>query len=107
MRFTVIVIFIFCICVVGHKGSGAIPEDTLNNNKNNLQGLDTSERFNGDYGLANNPRHGPDHYGNIISRIKNSYRGLVTRYRIDSHNLILLSIGIAGTIGIRRRIRKR
>ena len=56
--------------------------------------------------LANNPSPSNNYYDDIVSWIEDEYRAWVAKDHYGSTRLLLLSFGLVGLIGIRRKFKK-
>jgi hypothetical protein len=56
--------------------------------------------------LANNPSPSNDYYDEIVSWIEDEYHAWVAKDHYGSTRLLLLSFGLVGLIGIRRKFKK-
>ena len=56
--------------------------------------------------LANNPSPSNNYYDEIVSWIKDEYHAWVAKDQYDSTRLLLLSFGLVGLVGIRRKFKK-
>ncbi len=56
--------------------------------------------------LANNPRPNKNYYDEVVSWIEDAYHAWVSEDHYGSTRLLLLSFGIVGLIGIRRKFKK-
>ena len=57
--------------------------------------------------LANNPSPSNNYYDEIVSWIKDEYHAWVAKDQYDSTRLLLLSFGLVGLVGIRRKFKKK
>ena len=56
--------------------------------------------------LATNPNPGNHYYEKVVTWIKDTYQAWVAKDRYGSARLVLLSFGLVGLIGIRRKFKK-
>jgi hypothetical protein len=57
--------------------------------------------------LANNPSPSKNYFDKVVSWIKDAYHAWVAKDHYDSTRLLLLSFGLVGLIGIRRKFKKK
>jgi hypothetical protein len=56
--------------------------------------------------LANNPDPGHNFFDEVVSWVKEVYHGWVAKDHYGSTRLLLLSFGLIGIIGVRRKFKK-
>jgi len=71
--------------------------------RNQISAIDSGR----DGELAKNPSPGKNYYDKVVSRIEDAYHAWVRKDPYDSTRLLLLSFGLVGLIGIRRKFKKK